>query len=148
MKQATRWTRFAHRAIGVSAAAAIIAAAVPLLNKGSEADTLRLATADLRSRVAEAALVARAWDEHRVTGAFTREQAVQLAHVVADTRKEAADVPVALADPASTVVAAADALLLALRDLEKLPAPEDASPRSRTLASLADSLRAIEQALK
>ena len=96
MSRATRWTRFAHRAIGVSAAAAVIVAAVPLVHERSDATALRLATSDLRSRASEAALVAKAWDEHRATGSFTRMQARQLAHLVAQTRREAQDAAEAL----------------------------------------------------
>ena len=147
MSRATRWTRFAHRAIGVSAAAAVIVAAVPLVHERSDATALRLATSDLRSRASEAALVAKAWDAHRATGSFTRMQARQLAHLVAQTRREAQDAAEAPAPPAAAVTAPADTLLLVLRDLETLPAPEDASPRSKTAESLADTLQAVERAL-
>ena len=144
MTQATRWTRFAHRAIGISAGAAVLAAAFSFVHKRPDDVTLRLATADLRSRAAEAALVARAWDEHRATGSFTRMQAMQLSHIVSTSRREAEQAPT---DVTGDVTAAADTLLLALRDLEQLPAPEEASPRSATLDALSDSLHAIERNL-
>lgn len=148
MNRATRWTRFAHRAIAVSAAAALVVAAIPLVHKRPDPASLRLATGDLRSRAAEAALAAKAWDEHRATGAFTRMQAQQLAHAVGKTRRDVEDARAGLEQPAgSTVVSAADALLLALRDLEALPAPEDGSPREKALRATSDSLRAIERAL-
>jgi len=147
MKRATRWTRFAHRAIGVSVVAAVVVAAIPLVHHRDDRATLRLATADLRSQAAEGALVVRAWDARRSTGTFTRAQAAQLAHRIAQTRGEVRDAPAGLAQAASAVTAMADTLLLAMADLQALPAPEDASPRGRRLAQLADDLRAMEQAL-
>ena len=146
MKRATRWTRFAHRAIGTSVVVAIVLAAIPLMH-GRQDVALRLATADLRSQAAEGALVARAWDARRTTEAFTRAQAAQLAHRIADARGDALDAPVALSQTAQRVTAIADALLLAMRDLEGLPAPDDASARGDRLAGLADDLRAIERTL-
>jgi uncharacterized membrane protein YccC len=147
VKRATRWTRFAHRAIGVSVAAALVVAAVPLVHKRPDAVSLRLATGDLRSRAAEAALAAQAWDEHRATGEFTRMQAEQLAHAVGRARREVADAPAGLEQAAGVVTTAADTLLLALRDLERLPAPDDGSPRAKALRATSDSLHAIERAL-
>jgi hypothetical protein len=147
MKRATRWTRFTHRAIAVSAVAAIVVAAVPLLHGHEDGTSLRLATADLRSRAAEAALVAHAWDTRRATGAFTRAQAEQLAHRIDDARGEVARAPVDLSPTAAPVAAIADALLLAVRDLEALPAPDDSNVRGDRLAGLADDLRVIERAL-
>ena len=147
MNRATRWTRVAHRAIGVSVAFALAAAALPLVHGGPPGKPLQLATSDLRSRAEEAALVAQAWDAHRATGSFTRMQAGQLAHAIAKTRREAQDAPAGLAQAAGDVAAAADGLLLALRELETLPAPERASPRAAALTALADRLRAIERAL-
>jgi len=147
MKRGTRWTRFAHRAIGVSVVIAVVVAAIPLVHHREDRTTLRLAAADLRSEAAEGALVARTWDARRTTGAFTRAQAAQLAHRIAGTRSEVRDAPVELAPTASAVVAMADTLLLAMGDLQALPAPDDASPRAHRLASLVDDLRAIERAL-
>ena len=147
MNRATRWTRFAHRAIGVSAAAALVVSVIPLMHESTDRASLRLATGDLRSRAAEAALTARAWDEHRATGGFTRMQAEQLAHAVARTRREVEHARAGLDPPADAVIASADALLLALRDLAALPAPEDGSPRARALRATSDSLHGIERAL-
>lgn len=147
MKRATRWTRFAHRAIAVSAVAAIVVAALPLLHGHEDGTSLRLATAELRSQAAEAALVARAWDTRRVTGAFTQAQAEQLAHRIADARGDVARAPLDLSRTAASVAAIADALLIAVRDLEALPAPDDSSTRAHRLAGLADDLQVIERAL-
>jgi len=147
MKRATRWTRFAHRAIAVSVVAAMVVAAVPLLHRRSDSAPLRLATADLRSQAAEAALVARAWDSRRATGAFTRAQAEQLAHRIVDARSDVGRAPVELSQTAGPVEAIADALLVAVRDLEALPAPDDSGRRGDRLAGLADGLGAIERAL-
>jgi len=147
MKRATRWTRFAHRAIAVSVVAAMVVAAVPLLHRHSDSAPLRLATADLRSQAAEAALVARAWDSRRATGAFTRAQAEQLAHRIVDARSDVGRAPVELSQTAGSVEAIADALLVAVRDLEALPAPDDSGRRGDRLAGLADGLGAIERAL-
>ena len=147
MKRATRWTRFAHRAIGISVVAAIALAAMPFLDHGQDTTALRLATADLRSQAAEGALVARAWDTRRVTAAFTRAQAGQLAHRIADARGDARRAPVEHAQLAASVMAKADALLLGVRHLEALPAPDDASPLGERLAGLADELRSIERSL-
>ena len=142
--RATRWTRFAHRAIACSVAAGVVAAALPFVHSRPDAVTLRLAAADLRSRAAESALLARTWDEHRATEAFTREQAAQLSHRVSSTRREAQDAPGELS---AVVTSEADTLLLALRDLEALPAPDPASPRSMALAAVSTRLLAIERRL-
>ena len=83
----------------------------------------------------------------RATGAFTRAQAEQLAHRIVDARSDVGRAPVELSQTAGPVEAIADALLVAVRDLEALPAPDDSGRRGDRLAGLADGLGAIERAL-
>ncbi|MFO1399161.1 MAG: hypothetical protein U1F48_19055 [Burkholderiales bacterium] len=144
MKQGAHGSRALHVALAVSIVVPAVAAAVAAAWPHTDVTGTRIALQDLRSRAAEAALLAREAADGRLTDTFVRMQARQLGDGVQAAAQKLTEAPASAAREAAAGAALAQSVAAQLGTLaqgaahDALPALHDdlarASARFHVLA--------------
>ena len=146
MKRGTRGTRTVGWAIGLSLACAVGAAALHTMPRGGGNAKLDIVVAELRSRAAEAALVAGAADTRDATDAYTRVQAAQLARRIGSARDDLERIHDGDDAKKRAAGAQASALLAATVRLQAADGRDKAAVLRRDLEAIRDALLRLSRA--